>query len=77
MKQFKRGQVYNRPGLFGPDFEVRCMDRTRTTATFAQVGYEDDDDHMTLAIGHDGNTEVCVCWDYRGHHGYIRASSEY
>lgn len=75
--EFKIGQEYIRPGLFGPSFWVRCMERTEGTATFAQVGYEDDPDWVTLELEHDGDTEVCECWEYRGHHGYIRADNRF
>lgn len=75
--EFKIGEEYIRPGLFGPSFWVRCMERTEETATFAQVGYEDDPDRVTLKIEHDGETETCECWEYRGAHGYIRADRRF
>lgn len=73
MQQFKRGKEYVAPGLFGPDYEVRCIDRTRTTVTFQQDGAESQ---LVREIIMDGGTETCPCWNYRGHTGYIRASSE-
>ena len=75
--EFNIGQEYIRPGLFGPSFWVRCMERTEDTATFAQVGYEDDPDWVMLELKRDGDAEVCECWEYRGHHGYIRADNRF
>ena len=70
--KFKVNEIYTRPGLFGPSWDVRCLARTEHTATFEQVGYEEDGG-VEITIELDGETEVCMCWEYMGHNGYIRA----
>lgn len=74
--KFKVNEIYTRPGLFGPDWHVRCLARTERTATFEQVGYEEDGG-IELEIELDGETETCVCWEYMGHLGHIRADTQW
>jgi len=80
--KFEIGREYRRPGLFGPSYWVVCVERTETTAKFIGEDSlrETEIDHAaydTLDIEHDGDTEVCECWEYRGHRGYIRADSRF
>lgn len=73
--KFEVGSIYTRPGLFGPSWYVTCMARTENTATFAQTGYEQDlEDWATIEIMIDtSGTEICECYEYMKHKGYIRA----
>lgn len=74
MKKFEVNEIYLVPGLYIPSWNARCVERTETTATFAQVGYEDEHEAWkTYKIQHDGNSEVCAKWFYCDHVGYIRA----
>ncbi len=70
--KFEVNGIYTRPGLYLPSWEVRCLARTEHTATFEQLGYEEDGG-TEIEITLDNGTEVCECWEYLGHKGYIRA----
>lgn len=80
--KFEIGREYHRPGLFGPSFWVVCVERTETTVTFISEGWLNEAEidpgaYATLDIEHDGDTEVCECWEYRDHRGYIRADNRF
>lgn len=80
MIQFEKGKEYIRVGLFGPSWWVRVMERTEKTVTFAQVGYEHEPptEWTTIEVQVDTDgTEMCECWEYMGHKGYIRADSRF
>lgn len=80
MAKFEKSQEYRRPGLFGPSWWVRVMERTEKTVTFAQVGYEHEPPTewttLEVLVDTDG-TEMCECWEYRGHQGFIRADNRF
>jgi hypothetical protein len=78
MKQFKKGETYTWPGLYGPSWDVTVVGRTEKTVTFQEAGYEDPADWTTkeVLVDTDG-TEMCEAWEYRGHKSYIRADNRF
>jgi hypothetical protein len=59
---------------------MRAIERTNGMIRFAEVNNEReggcDSKPMKISIDTDG-TEICECWEYKGHKGYIRADSGY
>ena len=72
MLKFEIGKDYVRPGLFSSNFKVRVVARTEKTASFVQVGWEEEPP-VEIVIEVQDNEEVCECWDYMEHKGYIKA----
>lgn len=74
MAKFEKGKTYTWPGLYGPSFDVKVVERTEKTVTFQELGFPDPVDWIPLdvLIDTDG-TEMCEVWEYRGNKGYIRA----
>lgn len=78
MEAFEKGDLYTWPGLYGPSWTVRVVDRTEKTVTFQEIGYPDPRDWTTLEVLVDTDgTEMCEVWEYRGHRGYIRADNRF
>jgi len=76
-EKFIVGEIYLRPGLFGPSWQVRCTDRTETTVTFAQVGYEEEENGTKIEVGSDHGVEACLCWEYSGSKAYIFSDTKF
>lgn len=77
MTRFQVGQEYTRPGLYGPSWYVRVTERTETTVTFVEPGYEDEEKITYPVVTNTDGVEMCECWEYLGHTGYIRADIQY
>ena len=68
--KFLVGRTYTRPGLYGPNFPIKCMNIIGTMAFFAQVGYEDEE-HTPIKIEEENGVERCLCWESQGQKCYI------
>ena len=73
--KFVVGKLYKRPGLFGPDFWVRCMSNDGVNVSFVEAGYETEIPTIVpLEIVR--GMEQCECWTHGGNNAYIYSDAD-
>ena len=69
MNVFEVGKVYTAPGLYGLDYDVKVISRTRLFVEVEEVEHPREVTRMLIKIVN-GN-EVIKMWEYQREIGYI------